>query len=135
MRRSVGHAMRAGVLGAVGALLLAGAGPLLIGALTGPGIHAPPFAALAAIMTPVFFWLSAWVNGGDACMRHLALRIALWRAGAAPWNYAAFLGDAGDCLLMRRVGGGFAFWHLQLRDFLARWPQERLDELLPPRDA
>ena len=134
MRRSVGHAMRAGVLGAVGALLLAGAGTLLSGALAGLGILAA-FAALAASMTPVFFWVSASLNGGDACMRHLALRIALWRAGAAPWNYAAFLGDAGDCLLMRRVGGGFAFWHLQLRDFLARWPQERLDELLPPRDA
>ena len=130
MRRSVGHAMRAGVLGAVGTLLLAGASTLLSGALGGLGIL-DALATLAASIAPVFFWLSATVNGGKACMRHLALRIALWRAGAAPWNYAAFLSDAGDRLLMRRVGGGFAFWHLQLRDFLAGWPQERLDELLP----
>lgn len=59
----------------------------------------------------------------------LALRISLWRAGGGPWNYAALLNAASDRLLMRRVGGGFSFWHLHLRDFLAEASPEQLVEL------
>jgi hypothetical protein len=47
----------------------------------------------------------------------------------APWNYAARLNTASDRLLMRRVGGGFSFWHLQLRDFLAQASPEQLAEI------
>ncbi|MDW8215817.1 MAG: hypothetical protein RMJ55_19885, partial [Roseiflexaceae bacterium] len=76
------------------------------------------------------FTITALYHGGMACIRHVALRVALWDAGVAPWNYAALLNDASDLLLMRRVGGGFAFWHLQLRDFLAGLSKKELRRLI-----
>jgi hypothetical protein len=34
--------------------------------------------------------------GGNACLRHLALRALLVRNGAAPWRYVGFLNDMTD---------------------------------------
>jgi hypothetical protein len=116
---------RALLTGGLGALLGAGGG--LAGMWLGPrlgqlGAALPNDIPGVLAWMLIFTWISATTNGGDACMRHLALRLVLWRAGLAPWNYAAFLNHASDILLLRRVGGGYTFYHQELRDYLAaRW--------------
>lgn len=124
IHRSARHAVLAGIVGAVVVLLLVIIGTLLFGISFRTGIE------IAVPLMLMFFTFAALVNGGVACIRHVALRIALWDAGVAPWNYAALLNDACDRLLMRRVGGGFAFWHLQLRDFLAGLSEEEVKKLI-----
>jgi transcriptional regulator with XRE-family HTH domain len=55
-----------------------------------------------------FFWLN---KGGTACVLHLVLRLLLWRWDYAPWNYPRFLDYAVEHILLRRVGGGYTFFH------------------------
>jgi hypothetical protein len=59
------------------------------------------------------------VFGAIALVGHALLRIAVTRAGVAPWNYAAFLDHCAERILMQRIGGGFSFFHLTFRDHLA----------------
>jgi len=59
--------------------------------------------------------LSGWL----ACLRHYVLRCQLWQAGSMPRNYARFLDDAAECILLRKVGGGYIFLHRLLLDYLA----------------
>jgi hypothetical protein len=68
------------------------------------------------VITGPFFGLA---NGGFACIQHLALRLTLWRSGAMPWNYAAFLDEAAERLLLRKVGGGYLFMHRLLLEYVA----------------
>ncbi|GHO94420.1 hypothetical protein KSF_044680 [Reticulibacter mediterranei] len=55
-----------------------------------------------------FFWLN---KGGTACVLHLVLRLLLWSGDYAPWNYPRFLDYAVEHILLRRVGGGYTFFH------------------------
>ena len=57
--------------------------------------------------------------GGLACLKHLVLRVLLWRNGAAPWNYARFLDYAAERILLRKVGGGYIFVHRMLMEYFA----------------
>jgi DNA polymerase III delta prime subunit len=63
--------------------------------------------------------LSSLLNGGYACISHLALRIVLWRNRLGPWNYAGFLDYAVERVLLRRVGGGYMFLHRLLQEYFA----------------
>jgi predicted NACHT family NTPase len=63
--------------------------------------------------------ISALRLGGFACLQHLALRFALWRSGALAWNIAAFLDEAADRILLRKVGGGYIFIHRLLLEYFA----------------
>ncbi len=58
-------------------------------------------------------------TGGAACIQHFALRLALWRTGQIPWNYARFLNYATDRLLLQRIGGRYRFIHKRLQDHFA----------------
>jgi hypothetical protein len=57
--------------------------------------------------------------GGVACLKHLVLRLWLIRNGSTPWNYVKFLDHATDCILLRKVGGGYAFIHRMLLEYFA----------------
>jgi energy-coupling factor transporter ATP-binding protein EcfA2 len=56
--------------------------------------------------------------GGESYTKHFLLRALLARAGHAPLRYVAFLDYSVALLLLRRVGGGYAFQHRLLRDYL-----------------
>jgi hypothetical protein len=60
--------------------------------------------------------------GGYACLSHLALRIVLWRSGAIPWDYAAFLDYCAQRIFLRKVGGGYIFVHRLLLEYFAALP-------------
>lgn len=64
-------------------------------------------------------YLIASSNGLEACLRHMALRLTLRGMGYAPWGYVRFLEKMCDLQLLWRRGGGFAFYHVTLRDHLA----------------
>jgi hypothetical protein len=61
------------------------------------------------------------VKGGGACIRHLILRLFLWRNGATPrpWDYIRFLDDAAERVLLHNVGGGYIFIHRMLQEHFA----------------
>jgi hypothetical protein len=65
----------------------------------------------------VFALQFGMIYGGIAALEHVLLRWYLWRAGVMPWNYVAFLNYASDRILLRKVGGGYMFAHLLLRDY------------------
>lgn len=60
------------------------------------------------------------LNGGATCIKHYNLRRILFRKGRIPWNYARFLDYASDRLLMKKVGGGYIFYHRMLMEHFAR---------------
>jgi DNA primase large subunit len=53
-------------------------------------------------------------------MQHCALRLVLWRSGAIPRDYAAFLKYTSELRLTRQTGGEFRFFHDLLREHLAQ---------------
>jgi hypothetical protein len=57
--------------------------------------------------------------GGMACIKHVVLRLWLIRKGSTPWSYVRFLDHAAERLLLRKVGGGYAFIHRMLLDYFA----------------
>jgi DNA primase large subunit len=59
-------------------------------------------------------------SGGGALMQHFALRLMLWRSGAIPRDYAAFLKYTSELRLTRQTGGEFRFFHDLLREHLAQ---------------
>lgn len=93
---------------------------LIVGLATGIafGIEV---AVVAVLSMPFFIVLGSgiWSYGGLAIIQHLWLRHFLHRAGVAPKNYAAFLTRCTDLIFMRREGGGFRFYHLELRNYFA----------------
>jgi hypothetical protein len=69
------------------------------------------------------------VVGGDACLKHFILRVWLVRNELAPWNYVRFLDHAAERILMRKVGGGYAFIHrMLLEHFAARYVEPQNGE-------
>ena len=57
--------------------------------------------------------------GGDSCLRHVVLRLLLIHNGSTPWNHVRFLNHAAKRILLRKVGGGYAFIHRMLLDYFA----------------
>ena len=78
-----------------------------------PGFYAAEFVGL-------FVGLVVGLNaGGQACLKHLALRLLLVRSGSIPWNYVKFLDYAAERILLRKVGGGYTFLHRMLLEYFA----------------
>jgi hypothetical protein len=72
------------------------------------------------LVSALYFGLGVGLRvGGEACLKHLVLRLWLTRNGSTPWNYVCFLDYAADRLLLRKVGGGYAFIHRMLLDYFA----------------
>ena len=58
--------------------------------------------------------------GGTTCIQHFNLRRILYRKGRIPWNYARFLDYTSERLLMKKVGGGYIFYHRMLMEHFDR---------------
>ncbi len=58
--------------------------------------------------------------GGAACIQHFNLRLILCLKDRIPWNYARFLDYASQHLLMKKVGGGYIFYHRMLMEHFAQ---------------
>jgi len=58
-------------------------------------------------------------TGGERCLKHYILRLWLVRNRSTPWNYVRFLDYATDRILLRKVGGGYVFFHRMLMDYFA----------------
>ncbi len=78
-----------------------------------------PGILTAATMIGTFVALAA-PSGWRACILYVTLRIFLWRTKAAPLQYARFLDDAEHQRLLRKIGSGYAFVHLMLRDYFGQ---------------
>ncbi len=60
------------------------------------------------------------IFGGTASIKHLTLRLILFKNGHIPWNYARFLDYCTERLFLQRVGGRYRFIHKQLQDHFAQ---------------
>lgn len=58
-------------------------------------------------------------TGIAAFLQHFVLRFFLSQSGLLPWRLVAFLDEATERLLLRKVGGSYIFVHRLLRDTLA----------------
>jgi hypothetical protein len=67
------------------------------------------------------------IYGGNACIRHLTLRLILYSNGYAPWNYTRFLNYATERLFLQKVGGGYIFVHRMLLEHFAEMLPEQED--------
>jgi len=56
---------------------------------------------------------------GNAAILHMVLRWQLRRTGLVPLHLVRFLDDAASHVLLQKVGGGYRFVHLTLRDYFA----------------
>lgn len=68
------------------------------------------------------FLFGAIAGGGEACIKHLMLRIVLYLNGYTPWNYARFLDWANERIFLQKVGGGYIFIHRLLLEHFAQTP-------------
>ncbi len=59
-------------------------------------------------------------GGGEACVKHLILRIILYFNGCISWNYARFLDYATERIFLQKVGGGYIFIHRLLLEHFAQ---------------
>ena len=88
----------------------------LVGGLICRSIVGPIGGVLIGLIIGVFVGLIA---GGEACIKHVILRLWLVRNGWIPWNYVRFLDHAVEQILLRNVGGGYSFFHRMLLDYFA----------------
>lgn len=77
-------------------------------------------------------FLLKMLNGGATCIQHFNLRLILHRKGCIPWNYARFLDYASDRLLMKKVGGGYIFYHRMLMEHFAQRHQHHVSTVPVP---
>ena len=70
-------------------------------------------------------YISGLKNGGGTCIQHFNLRQILHRQGHIPWNYASFLYYAFELRLMKKVGGGYIFYHRMLMEHFANMELEQ----------
>ncbi len=68
--------------------------------------------------------------GGEACIKHLILRLLLFVNGHIPWDYARFLDYATALIFLRKVGGGYIFVHRLVMDHFAAMTDEDMDQLV-----
>ncbi len=104
IRRSLRNALLGAVVGTVGGGLAGGLAGGAAGALFG---------------ATVFALISAMLVGGYTCLQHLILRLLLWRNRFTPLRYVDFLEYAVERILLRRVGGGYAFVHRAMLEYFA----------------
>jgi hypothetical protein len=113
----------------------------LLGALVGSSVAGRSGTFSGSVFGAVFGVLFgglylAMSNGGTAVVRHCVLRLWLVRNGSIPWNYVRSLDHAAERILLRKVGGGYAFIHrMLLEHFAARYVEpsvKRAEPANPP---
>jgi tetratricopeptide (TPR) repeat protein/energy-coupling factor transporter ATP-binding protein EcfA2 len=76
-----------------------------------------------------FFGICFGFVTGFACIKHLVLRLILYRYNYIAWNYTHFLEYSTERIFLQKVGGGYIFVHrLLLEHFAALYqtPQQSL---------
>jgi hypothetical protein len=80
----------------------------------------PTYVPIAVLSIGLVLGLRAGVTyGGIAVLQHIVLRLMLYRAGLLPLKLALFLNSCADCILLRKVGGGYIFIHRSLLEYFA----------------
>jgi eukaryotic-like serine/threonine-protein kinase len=110
--QSARSAMRVGL--AIG--LVGGVGGIVGGIAVGEPLFGIIYGISSAALVGLF---GAFVSGGSACLAHVALRLALWRSGALPWDLTHFLDAATHRALLRPAGGGYTFIHRLMLEHVA----------------
>jgi hypothetical protein len=87
-----------------------------------------PYLAHMILSTTIPFALLA----GGACIKHFVLRIILYCNRYIPWNYARFLDYASERLLMKKVGGGYIFYHRMLMEHFAQMDRAKVSVSVIP---
>ncbi|MFK8182051.1 MAG: CHAT domain-containing protein [Phormidesmis sp.] len=80
-----------------------------------------PFGAIAGLIMGTFIGLVGARGSGVVCIQHLVLRVMLWQQNRIPWNYARFLDDCANRVLMQKVGGSYIFLHRLFQEHFADW--------------
>ncbi len=75
--------------------------------------------------------IAGMLGGGLFAMKHLVLRLFLWRSGSAPLRYVAFLAQVRELLFLQRVGGGYIFTHRLLQEHFVSLSQPKQDSEAP----
>jgi hypothetical protein len=121
IRRSAQIGLRVGLLAGLTYMLLFmllfGPGPMSlleghIESLTYGLFTGLVFAPFVGLFVGLFY-------GGTACIKHVLLRLFLWRMRCIPWRYSRFLDYATERILLRKVGGGYIFVHRLLLEYFA----------------
>ncbi len=112
LRSGLGIGLSAGLMVGLVAGLVNG---LLVGMMGGPAIGLG--VGLGVGLSGVL--LGGLLFGGSAYLRHVILRMLLWRSGSTPraWEYERFLDYAAERALLRKVGGGYIFIHRMLMEW------------------
>ena len=82
-----------------------------------------------AIASTIIMCLGGGIAGepttrsGAVVVRHMILRVLLYRQHSTPLNYARFLDYAAERVLLRKVGGGYIFTHRMLMEYFASVPE------------
>lgn len=112
-------------------LLVVGLGiPLVVGLVF--GLHGKLGIQLGAVMGAALGagLLVVMMGGGlGEAMKHYLLRLFLWREGHLPLRLVPWLEGGRSCLLLRRHGGAYLFWHTTLQDHFASLDDDRLATL------
>ncbi len=84
------------------------------------------FGGVVSLMVGLTTGFVGGEGSGLVCVQHLILRVILWQSGHMPWNYARFLDQMSDRILLQKVGGGYIFMHRLLLEHLAQKPNPRI---------
>jgi hypothetical protein len=92
---------------------------VLVGGLAGAAVGGPDSALIGVLGGLIVPLVVGLYTGGGSCLKHVILRLWLIWNGSTPWTYVRFLDHAADRVLLRKVGGGYAFIHRMLLDYFA----------------
>jgi hypothetical protein len=79
----------------------------------------PVVSTSLAALVVVASTMLALRMGGAFFLMHWTVRRQLRRLDLAPLAYVAFLDEAADLLLLRKIGGSYQFFHETFRNFMA----------------
>jgi hypothetical protein len=70
----------------------------------------------------IFGLIGGLFFGGLFVLRHLVVRLFLWKSNSGPLRYVPFLEQSKQLLFLRQVGGGYIFVHRLLREYFVSLP-------------
>jgi DNA polymerase III delta prime subunit len=79
-------------------------------------IRRPNFELIAGLIPGVIVFLT---TGGIFSLRHLFIRLMLWRNSSMPLRCVRFLDHSVERLFLRKVGGGYIFIHRMVLEYFA----------------
>ncbi len=80
----------------------------------------PVYSIYTGFALGLLGWLCGGGGSGIVLIQHSILRFMLHRQGRISRNYAQFLDYAKDLRLLKKVGGGYVFYHRMLMEHFAR---------------